>query len=135
MSVDKLSIKILYDGDCPFCSSYARYSRLSSEADHVAIENLRLLPEADLLQFASSGFVPEKGVIVILQNGSQSHTFQGVEAMAMLSTLDNRRSFFALILRVMRVSWAAKLVYPLLWGGRLVLLTLMRISPSFGTKP
>jgi predicted DCC family thiol-disulfide oxidoreductase YuxK len=132
---EAVSIKIFYDGDCPFCTSYARFNRLSAEADIVQITNLRELPKEELLEFANSGFNPENGILLVLANGSQTHTFQGAEAMAMLSTLDNRKSVLAMILRVMRVSWAAKLLYPLLWAGRLVLLRLMRISPSFETKP
>lgn len=134
MPDEVLSIRIFYDGDCPFCTSYARFNRLSSEADIVEIKNLRELPEAEFLQFASSGLDIERGILLKIESRSQSHIFQGSEAMAMLSTLDNRKSFLAIVLRLMRVSWAAKLVYPLLWGGRLVLLRLMGISPSFEIK-
>lgn len=134
MTEEVVSIKIFYDGDCPFCTSYARFNRLSSEADVVQIINLRELPKEELFQFANSGFNPEKGILLVLANGSQTHTFQGAEAMGMLATLDNRKSLLAMTLRVMRVSWAASFLYPLLWAGRLVLLRLMRISPSFETK-
>ncbi|MEL6487725.1 MAG: DCC1-like thiol-disulfide oxidoreductase family protein [Pseudomonadota bacterium] len=67
-------IRILYDGECPFCVSYVRYARLRSRVGEVELINAR---EADdwVEQYAAQGIDIDESFIVdtgeaILGHGS-----------------------------------------------------------------
>ncbi|MEO1040912.1 MAG: DCC1-like thiol-disulfide oxidoreductase family protein [Pseudomonadota bacterium] len=56
-------IRILYDGDCPFCVNYVRFTRLRQRVGQVDLVNAREAPEL-VERYASMGFDIDESFIV-----------------------------------------------------------------------
>lgn len=60
-----LSTRILYDGECPFCSSYVSFARLKKAVGTIELIDAREAP--DLVEdYAQRGFPIDDGMIVDL---------------------------------------------------------------------
>jgi predicted DCC family thiol-disulfide oxidoreductase YuxK len=104
-------LRIVYDGDCPFCSRYVRLLRLR-EQFAVELIDAREQPE----KAASCGLDLNEGMIADL-DGRARH---GAEAVWLLSRLSERPGLLSR-------RGVAQAVYPLLrLGRRLALLALGR---------
>ena len=56
-------IRILYDGECPFCTAYARYARLRRRVGEVDLIDARQAP--DLVEdYAAQGYEIDESFIV-----------------------------------------------------------------------
>ena len=96
------TLHVVYDGDCPFCSSYVSLLRLREQYD-VHLVDARKEPE-----FAARyGLDLNEGMIADL-DGDVHH---GARAVSLLSRLSGTMS-------PLRFEWIASLVYPLLRFGR-----------------
>ena len=98
-------IRILYDGDCPFCTSYVKYSRL--KARHEIIELINARERIDLVhEYAAKGFPIDDGMIVDMGG----EVYFGADAMlAINNDLGGRK----LPLSVFWTRRAFRLFYPL----------------------
>ncbi len=102
-------LHIVYDGDCPFCSSYIKLLRLREQFD-VRLVDARREPE-----FAAQyGLDLNEGMVVDM-DGDVHH---GARAVALLSRLSSRIS-------PLRSDKVAQAVYPFLRLGRNVALKLL----------
>ncbi|MDB5570704.1 MAG: hypothetical protein JWN93_1887 [Hyphomicrobiales bacterium] len=106
-------LHIVYDGDCPFCSSYVKLLRLRERFD-VRLVDARREPE-----FAAQYGLDLNAGMVVDMDGDVRH---GARAVALLSRLSSRVS----PLRSERVAAA---VYPALRLGRNVALKLLGRKP------
>lgn len=106
-------LRIVYDGDCPFCSRYVQLVRLK-ERFEVELIDARQQPQ----QAASYGLDLNQGMIADL-DGAVHH---GADAVWLLSRLSDRPGPFAR----RRV---ARALYPVLRLGRLLSLR------ALGRKP
>jgi predicted DCC family thiol-disulfide oxidoreductase YuxK len=96
------TLHVVYDGDCPFCSSYVSLLRLREQYD-VHLVDARKEPE-----FAARyGLDLNEGMIADL-DGDVHH---GARAVSLLSRLSGTIS-------PLRWEWVASLVYPFLRFGR-----------------
>lgn len=104
------SLRIVYDGDCPFCSRYVRLVRLR-ENFVVDLVDARQYPE--LAQ--SYGLDLNEGMIADL-DGSVHH---GAEAVWLLSTLSSQSGFVnRWMATVFSTKLLARIAYPAMRCGR-----------------
>jgi predicted DCC family thiol-disulfide oxidoreductase YuxK len=107
------ALRIVYDGECPFCSRYAAYQRLREEYI-VELVDARAEPELA----GNYGLDLNEGMIVDL-DGQVHH---GADAVRLLAQLSQRPG----LLRHERV---ARALYPLLRFGRNVTLKILGRKP------
>lgn len=129
------SIDILYDGECPFCSRYARYQSISQAANSVRLISLRELPDELQQRVNAHGLNPNKGIIVFTTGLDGVVTgYGGRHSMTFLASFDQHSGWRGGLHRFMQKPWIARVTYPLLTTGRRALLILMgrnsRISSS-----
>jgi predicted DCC family thiol-disulfide oxidoreductase YuxK len=112
---------LLYDGECPFCSRYVAYARLTEAAGPVALIDARMRPDLVRLH-AAGGMDINEGMILRLDG----QTWFGGDVLNRLALLSTRSDLFnkanAALFRHPRL---ARLLYPLLRGGRNAVLRLL----------
>ncbi|WP_296474400.1 thiol-disulfide oxidoreductase DCC family protein [Roseinatronobacter sp.] len=106
-------LRIIYDGECPFCASYVRLLRLR-ESHAVRLIDARIDPETA----RGYGLDLNEGMIVDLDG----EVYHGARAVALLSRLSRGPG----LLRSDRV---AERVYPWMRRGRALVLTLLGRKP------
>lgn len=116
-----LPLRIIYDGECPFCSRYVRLVRLR-ENFRVELIDARQAPE-DAKQY---GHDLDKGMIVDI--GGRVH--HGADAVWMLSQLSTRSGLWNRILAAV-FAWrpVAHVLYPIMRLGRRITLLLLGRRP------
>ncbi|MEM1391605.1 MAG: DCC1-like thiol-disulfide oxidoreductase family protein, partial [Pseudomonadota bacterium] len=57
------TVRILYDGECPFCAAYVKMARLKSLSGHVELLDARQHP-ALVTEHASEGRDIDQGMVV-----------------------------------------------------------------------
>jgi len=122
-----MKLRIVYDGECPFCDDYVRYQRLDRAAESVELVDARKHPEV----LASEGITHaaiEDGMVVIA-DGRQHH---GADAVHLLSTLSESpgKWWVRLVAAASRSGPAARVLYPFLKLGRRAALALLGV-PRF----
>ena len=115
------SMKIYYDGQCPFCSRYVGLIRLRESVGKVELIDLRdNAQSADWL--ASRGALPDQGMTVEWR-GELHYGEEAVSRLAMLSTPST--AFNRLNHAVFKHRAISSLLYPLLRAGRNATLLLL----------
>lgn len=103
-------MNIYYDGDCPFCSAYARLIQIREHVGDINLIDLRDDSQSRL-RMKSSGIDLDKGMVVEYEG----RIWHGAEAMNLLACLSIPSGFLGrLNLMVFRYSWLSSLLYPLL---------------------
>lgn len=119
---------LLYDGDCPFCSRFVAYVRLSEAVGPVEMIDARTRP--DLVRaHAAAGRDINQGMILSLDG----ETFFGGDVMhrlALLTTPSN--AFNRMNAAIFRHPRLARVLYPLLRGVRNASLKLLGRQPIPG---
>ncbi len=107
-------VSLIYDGECPFCSSYVRLLRLRRSFGAVHLVNAR--DGGDLVaEVTRRGYVLDEGMVLVLDG----KIFAGAEAMHRLALLSTANGFFNRLNRAIFSSErCAQLLYPLLRRGR-----------------
>lgn len=115
------TVTVIYDGECPFCSSYADVINIRNNVGELVLINARDGGPV-VERVLDQGFDLDEGM-VMLYDGEVYH---GAECMHMLSKLSTPRTLLArayhLLTRSKRV---AVLVYPVLRFFRNLTLTLL----------
>ena len=112
---------VVYDGECPFCSSYVRLYRLREVAGPVHLIDARE-PHAILDEVREHGFDLDDGMVV----KAAGRFYHGAAAMQILAILGSGSGLFnALNRAVFRHPRLARALYPFLVRGRLVTLRLL----------
>ena len=115
---------IIYDGECPFCSTYVRLHRLRETIGAVRLVDARSLP-GDTLDHLKQHFDLDEGMIFAL-NGRIHHGADAVHALALLSS--ERGWFNRLNASVFQTRLLSRTLYPLLRFGRTVAITLKGVG-------
>lgn len=120
----KEEITIIYDGICPVCNAYVRYTRLQNSLSIVLVDarqKVEVLSELKL-----RGLDLEEGMVVIFGG----RYFHGADAMHLLASLTTRSGI------VNQISYAlfsnpkySAIFYPILKQARSILLWLLRRPP------
>lgn len=109
-----MSLRIYFDGECPFCSQYVRLLRLRDSFGEPTLVDLRIDHEARS-RFASAGIKLDQGMVIEVDQ----QQYVGEEAIHVLATLSTQSDLANRINHCVFSSRSlARLVYPLLRAGR-----------------
>ena len=104
----KPQLTIIYDGDCPFCSSYVTLLRIRQNVGSVDLLDARKFPEL-VSELTNRGFRLDEGMIVIYEN----RMYFAADAMHVLSMLSTGSGFFNKLVAVaFRNPSRAAVIYP-----------------------
>ena len=78
-------LRVVYDGDCPFCSAYARLTRLRQRHD-VELVDARRAPDL-VRRLRERGYDLDEGMVVL----ADGETHHGEDAAAFLERESRRR--------------------------------------------
>jgi len=121
-------ITILYDGHCPFCSSYVTMMRLREAVGKVELVDARG-DDPRVAEAMSAGLDLDEGMVVIWE-GRQFH---GRDAVHLLATLSARGGLLnELQRRVLAAPRRAAILYPALARGRRLFLRIIGRPPISG---
>jgi predicted DCC family thiol-disulfide oxidoreductase YuxK len=122
---------LLYDGECPFCTSYVSYVRLRETAGPITLADARRYPGL-VAEAQALGYDIDVGMVLKLDG----HYYFGSDCIHALSLLTTPSGFFNRINRTLfKSKTVARLAYPLLRTGRnLALLLLGRRRIGSPTK-
>jgi predicted DCC family thiol-disulfide oxidoreductase YuxK len=114
-------LTIIYDGECPFCASYARLYALRANAGEVSMIDARADP-ALVRQLRDNGMEINDGMVVVWLG----RAYWGAPAMHVLSVLGSRSGFFSAMNRLLfGRETIAKLTYPILVAARRMTLAVL----------
>lgn len=114
-------IRVVYDGQCPFCSSYARLYRIRERGSRVTLIDARSAHPL-VEDVRRRGLDLDRGMVV--QFGQRF--YHGAEAMNVLAILGSGNTVFNRLNRLLfRHPRLAAALYPLLARGRLMTLCLL----------
>ncbi len=120
---------LLYDGDCPFCSSYVHYVRLRDTAGPITLADARQFP-ALVSEAQALGFDVDVGMVLKLDG----QYYFGADCIHALSLLTTPSGAFNRVNRALfKSKTLARFAYPILRAGRncvLFLLGRRRISAT-----
>jgi len=116
--------KLIYDGDCPFCSRYARYVRLRKAVGDLCLIDARSGgPEVE--KAIAQGIDFDKGMLLIIEGRS----YHGADCLNRLALMSSRSDFFNRVnFLLFRSPSLSRFCYPLLVAGRNFVLLLLRRS-------
>jgi predicted DCC family thiol-disulfide oxidoreductase YuxK len=125
---------LLYDGECPFCSSYVSYVRLRDSVGPVTLADARKYP-ALVAEAKALGYDIDIGMVLKLDG----LYYFGGDCIHALSLLTTPSGVFNRLNRAMFKSRTmARIAYPVLRAGRnlaLVMLGRRRIGADPGAVP
>lgn len=114
-------IRIVYDGECPFCSAYINMVRLRQAAGGVELIDARS-SHPILQRIEAAGLNLDDGMVVELEGVFQ----HGDAAMTTLAAMTTRSGLFNRIVRLMFSRPAvARILYPPMVAGRALTLRLL----------
>jgi len=118
---DESGLWIVYDGDCPFCSSYVRLYRLREVTGRVHLIDART-DHPILREVRTLGFDLDAGMAV----KAAGHFYHGAEALHFLAILGAGDGLFNALNRALfRHPRLANALYPWMVRGRLLTLRLL----------
>lgn len=83
-------ISIIYDGQCPFCSSYVKLLRIRENLGTVSLINARTSPEEVLLEIKAAGLDLNEGMVVKIDD----RMYYGAEAIHVLASVSTKFGMF-----------------------------------------
>ncbi len=119
-------ITVIYDGDCPFCTSYVSMMRLREAVGEVELVNARE-GDARVRDIQRAGYDLDSGMVVLWQD----EVFFGDGAVHLLATLSSAGG--GVFNRIQRRAFSsprrAARLYPVLAAGRRLYLRLAGRAP------
>ena len=114
---------IIYDGACPFCSSYISHLRLQRTVDQITYLNAR--HEDDRLHtYIQAGYDFDEGMLVIIDQ----QIYAGADAIHVLALQSSGSDMFNRLNHwIFKRAMLAKILYPYLKFGRRCALILLGI--------
>lgn len=105
------AMTIIYDGACPFCSTYVRLIRLKEAVGEVELVSARDTDHSLVRELLDNAYDLDAGMAVIYQG----EIYHGAEAVNMLTLISTRSGFFN---RLMKMLFSGKrttrIAYPFL---------------------
>ena len=116
-------IWVVYDGECPFCSSYVQLYRIRERVGQVHLVDARSV-QPIVAEIRRAGLDLDEGMVV----KSQGRLYHGADAMNLLAVLGSEGTLFNRLNRALfsRPRLARFLYPPLVRGRRLALRLLGR---------
>ena len=116
--------KIIYDGECPFCSSYVRLLRLRETFGNVELVNARENREL-IAELACHNMDLDEGMVLVL-NGEYFHGSECIHRLALLGTTSN--IFNKINKAIFQRKMLAAALYPILRAGRNMTLKILGVK-------
>ena len=116
--------KIIYDGDCPFCSSYVGLLRLRETFGEVELINARESQEL-VEELARHNMDLDEGMMLVL-NGEYFHGTECIHRLALLATASN--TFNKINKLIFERKRLAAVLYPILRAGRNLSLKILGVK-------
>lgn len=117
-------LRIVYDGECPFCSGFVRLARLRESFD-VDLVDARQAPEL-VPHYAGRGLDLNVGMVVEVDD----ETYHGGDAVWLIAALSSRSGARNKILAALFATRPiARALYPALRLGRRMTLRALRKAP------
>lgn len=114
-------MKLIYDGECPFCSRYVSLVRIKEAAGQLQLIDARGGgPEVE--EIRARGLIIDEGMVLVM-NGQYFHGDDCLNRLALLSTrsgIFNRINFW-----LFQSALVARICYPVLRFGRNLALRLL----------
>ena len=131
MTLNDMTPHIIYDGECPFCSHYVRMLRLRRSMGDVRLLDAR--EGGDLVEDVQRrGYDLDDGMVLILA-GEIYHGDACIHRLALMSTgSDFFNRLNAIVFRSPKI---ASMLYPVLRGGRNLVLRVLRRSKISAVSP
>lgn len=121
MSDDRPSMRLIYDGDCPFCRRYAHWVRLREAAGEIALVDARADPEL-AQNYRRRGYDLDKGMV--LEIGDR--IYHGAEVLHRIALMTSRSGLFnRLTAWIFKSERRSRWLYPILRAGRNAVLRLL----------
>ena len=120
----KIGPRIIYDGDCPFCSSYVRLLRLRETFGEVELIDARGRPEL-VEELARQNLNLDEGMVLVL-NGEYFHGSECIHRLALLATPSN--TFNRINRLIFERERLATVLYPILRAGRNLSLKILGVK-------
>ena len=116
---------LVYDGECPFCSAYAKYLAVGKRLGSLHLVNAR--DGGPIVEEVRSRRLDlDQGMVLLI--GSQS--YHGAECVNMLAMLSEPPSLFGRVQRVVfRSAVLSRWLYPVLRAGRRIALYILGKHP------
>jgi predicted DCC family thiol-disulfide oxidoreductase YuxK len=119
---------LIYDGECPFCKTYAKYVRLK-EAGGLTLINAREAGNSYVQDVKARGFNLDDGMVAII-GGKYYH---GEEALHVLAFLSSRSGLFnKMNYHLFSSKKISGFAYPFLRAGRNVALKIKGVKQIHG---
>lgn len=120
---------VIYDGECPFCSSYVNLMALRNQVSEIELVNARS-DDPRVVDVQKKGYDLNEGMIVIYN----AQIYYGSEALALISKLNTKTDTIPrLLAKTLGNSTRARILYPALKIGRAITLKVLgrsAIRPS-----
>lgn len=114
-------LRIVYDGECPFCTRFAALYRIRANVGAVELIDARERPDL-VAGFTAKGLNINDGMVALWQD----KTYYGSDSAVLLAMLAEEKGVFAALNRLLFTSpRLAGVVYPLLVRGRKATLRMM----------
>ena len=114
---------IIYDGACPFCSSYISHLRLQRTVDQITYLNARHEDDR-LYTYIQAGYDFDAGMLVIIDQ----QVYAGADALHVLALQSSGSDMFNRLNHwIFKRAMLAKILYPCLKFGRRCALILLGI--------
>jgi predicted DCC family thiol-disulfide oxidoreductase YuxK len=116
---------LIYDGECPFCSRYARLTRLRETVGPIRLIDAReRTPEVEAA--IAAGYDLDRGMLLSLDG----QLYHGAECLNRLALLSSRSTAFnRLAYALFRHPRLSRMAYPVLRAGRNAALRLLNRPP------
>lgn len=116
---------LIYDGECPFCSRYARLTRLRETVGRLHLINAReRTPEVEAA--IAAGYALDRGMLLSLDG----QLYYGADCLNRLALLSSRSTAFNRVAYVLfRYPLLSRIAYPALRAGRGLALRVLNRPP------
>jgi predicted DCC family thiol-disulfide oxidoreductase YuxK len=116
--------KLVYDGECPYCSRYVEFMRLKESVGKVELINAR--DGGETVDYINSRNINLDEGMVFLFNGQ---VYYGADALNVISLLSSGSTFYSKLNRILfRNKLIASLCYPILKLGRAITLKVIGVK-------
>ena len=122
-----MKVRVLYDGECPFCHDYVRFQKLREAAGELELVDARVHPEA-MDEMGVTEAELEDGMVVFVDG----RRHDGAEAVHVLSRIGEPpgRWWVRWVAAASRSSRRSRWLYPVLKVGRRIALRALGV-PRF----
>lgn len=114
---------ILYDKECPFCSEYVRLVELRKNIGKVTLVNARESSHPAVVEALKLNLDLNEGMVMFYKG----RVYHGADCINMLAVLSSSNGFFnKLASFIFKSPKRAKILYPWLRAGRILVLKMLR---------